>query len=139
VPRCRDELVGHIRRNEEAEGLFNEITKFIQLYSLQERVWFPLFDAALGLKVSNARYRKDAEITEFTASRDLKKLCELQLLVPHGERKMRTYTAAKILSDSWQRVRIKRAVEDPYEVVQRRLKRAAEETLAKETPRLPGL
>ena len=39
---------------------------------------------------------------------------------------MRNYTAAKILSEAWQRVRIKRAVEDPYEVVQRRLKRAAE-------------
>jgi hypothetical protein len=52
---------------------------------------------------------------------------------------MRNYTAAKILSEAWQRVRIKRAVEDPYEVVQRRLKRAAEEILAKETPRLAGL
>jgi hypothetical protein len=52
---------------------------------------------------------------------------------------MRNYTAAKILSEAWQRVRIKRAVEDPYEVVQRRLKRAAEEILAKDTPRLAGL
>lgn len=128
-----------IRRNEEAEGLFNEITKFIQLYSLQERVWMPLFDAALGIRVSNARYRKDSDITEFTASRDLKKLCEYELLVPHGERKMRTYTASKILSEAWQKVRIKRSVEDPYEVVQRRLKRTAAEALAKETPRLPGL
>lgn len=128
-----------IRRNEEAEALFNEITKFIQLYSLQERIWVALFDAALGLRVSNARYRKDADITEFTASRDLKKLCEVELLVPHGERKMRTYTAARILSEAWQRARIKRAVEDPYEVVQRKLKGAAEESLAKETPRLPGL
>jgi hypothetical protein len=99
----------------------------------------PLFGAALGLRVSNARYRKVSDITEFTASRDLKKLCEVELLLPHGERKMRTYMAAKILSEAWQRTRIKRAVEDPYEVVQRKLKRAADESLAKETPRLPGL
>ena len=128
-----------IRRNEEAEALFNEITKFIGLYSLQDRIWIALFDAALGLKVSNARYRKDADVSEFTASRDLKKLCEVQLLVPHGERKMRTYTAAKILSEAWQRIRINRPVEDPYEVVQRKLKRIAAESLAKETLRLPGL
>lgn len=128
-----------IRRNEEAEGLFNEIVKFIELYGLQERAWYPLFDAALGIRVSNARYRKDADITEFTASRDLKKLCEVELLVPHGERKMRTYTAAKILSEARQRIRIKREVLDPYEVVQRNLKRVATEALAKETPRLPGL
>jgi len=128
-----------IRRNEEAESLFNEIIKFIRLYSLQERVWMPLFDAALGLRVSNARYRKDADITEFTASRDLKKLCEVELLLPHGERKMRTYSAAKILSEVWQRARIKRVVEDPYEVVQRRFKKSAAENTAPETPRLPGL
>lgn len=128
-----------IRRNEEYEAIFNEITKFIQLYSLQERTWFALFDAAMGLRVTSARYRKDAEVSEFTSSRDLKKLCEVDLLIPHGERKMRYYTAAEILSDAWKRVRIKRPVEDPYEVVQRKLKRIAAEAAAKDKPRLPGL
>ncbi len=110
-----------IRRNEEADALFNEISNFIQLHSLQERVWVALFDAASGLRISNARYRKDADVTEYTASRDLKKLCEVELLVPHGERKARWYSAARTLSEAWQRVRIKRAVEDPYDVVRRRL------------------
>lgn len=128
-----------IRRNEEAEALFSDIMKLIDLYGLQERTWAALFDAAIGLRISNARYRKDAQITEYTASRDLKKLCEVELIVPHGEKKMRTYTAAKILADAWQRARIKRAIEDPYELVTRKLKGEAAETAAKEAPRLPGI
>ena len=128
-----------IRRNEEAEALFNEITKMIELHSLQERTWVALFDAALGLKVTNARYRKDTDVTEFTASRDLKKLCEVELLMPHGERKMRTYSAAPILSEAWRRGRITRSVDDPYELVQRRSRNADAERAAKLTPRLPGL
>jgi hypothetical protein len=106
---------------------------------LQERTWSALFDAALGIGVNNARYRKDAEITEFTASRDLKKLCEVELLTPHGERKMRTYTASKILSDVRGAIRMKRSVDDPYALAERRRKIAMVEAAMKETPRLPGL
>jgi hypothetical protein len=50
---------------------------------------------------------------------------------------MRSYSASKILSDTWQRVRIKRSVDDPYEPVQRKLGKAAAENAV--TPRLPGL
>ena len=48
-------------------------------------------------------------------------------------------TASKILSDTWQRVRIKRSVDDPFELVHRKFKKAAAEDAARETPRLPGL
>lgn len=111
----------------------------VEQHKLQERAWTPLFDAALRIRVTNARYRKDTEITEFTASRDLKKLCELELLVPHGERKMRYYTASPMLSGLRESIRLKRVFDDPYEVVQRRLRRVANEAAAKEMPRLPGL
>jgi Fic family protein len=125
-----------IRRSEEAEALYNEIVKLVQLYSLHERTWMPLFDAALGMKVTNPRYRKDVDISEFTAGRDLKKLCEVELLVPQGERKMRTYSAGKLLADLRKGLRISRVFDDPYELVQRRAKKAQ---AAKESPRLPGL
>lgn len=128
-----------IRRHEEAAALYGKIMTLVEQHKLQERAWTPLFDAALRIRVTNARYRKDTEITEFTASRDLKKLCELELLVPHGERKMRYYTASPMLSGLRESIRLKRVFDDPYEVVQRRLRRVANEAAAKEMPRLPGL
>lgn len=128
-----------VRRNEEAEALYNEVSKLVEEHRLQERAWMPLFDAALGFRVTNSRYRSDTEITEFTASRDLKKFCDLDLLIPHGERRARTYTAAKVLSDIRARTRIRRSIDNPYDVAARRLKRAADQAISKETPRLPGL
>lgn len=125
-----------IRRNEEAEALYNEIVKLMQLYSLNERVWLPLFDAALGMRVTNPRYRKDAEISEFTAGRDLKKLCEVELLVPEGERKMRTYGPSKMLLDVRKSIRLKKIVDDPYELIQRRPRRLLTDAAQAE---LPGL
>jgi len=125
-----------IRRNEEAEALYNEIVKLMQLYSLNERVWLPLFDAALGMRVTNPRYRKDAEISEFTAGRDLKKLCEVELLVPEGERKMRTYGPSKLLLDARKSIRLKKVVDDPYELIQRRPRKIIDD---KSQPQLPGL
>src|SRR5262249_25280129 len=95
-----------IRRVQEADSLYKKIEEMIAQSKLQDRMWFPLFDAALGFRVTNSRYRKDAEITEITASRDLKRLCELGLLIPHGERKMRTYTAAPVLKQARDSIRV---------------------------------
>jgi len=50
---------------------------------------------------------------------------------------MRSYSASKILSDTGQWGRIKRSLDDPYELVGRKLRKAAAENVA--TPRLPGL
>jgi len=47
------------------------------------------FDAALGLRLTNGRYRAETELTEFGASRDLRRLCEVGLLDPKGERRGR--------------------------------------------------
>jgi Fic family protein len=125
-----------IRRVEEADGLYNKVTDLIKKHGLPERMWFPMFEAALGIGMTNSRYRKNSEteLTEFTASRDLKRLCEVGLLLPHGERKMRTYSAAPILTQARAAVRIKRVVDDPYEVIKRRFKKRS----AGESPRLPG-
>ncbi len=128
-----------IRRMQEADDLYNRVMAIIKAKSLNERMWMPMFDAALGFRVTNARYRKDNDISDITASRDLKKLCDVEILVPHGERKMRTYSAAPVLLEARKAVRIMRIVDDPYEVIQRRRKLIATVENIKETPRLPGL
>lgn len=122
------------RRNEDGERLYDAIMKLIELERLPDRSWMPLFDAALGLKVTNSRYRNDAEITDFTASRDLKRLSECGLLQPHGEKRARTYSATKVIKDVVLATRIKRPIDDPYKIIARR-----KGTPSQDEWRLPGL
>ena len=56
-----------------------------------------LGEAALGLKIRNATYRKSADISENLASRDLKVLTDAGLLVPHGEKRGRYYVSSESL------------------------------------------
>jgi hypothetical protein len=72
-----------------------------------------LLDSNLGLRVTNARYRKDAEITDHTASRDLKRLSECGLLVPVGEKRARIYRPSKPILELRRPTRIRRPLEDP--------------------------
>ena len=81
------------RRHDPAQrgggAVFGGVEKLIAAHRLPERAWCALFDAALGIAVTNARYRKDADITDFTASRDLKRMSEAGLLDPRGEKRAR--------------------------------------------------
>lgn len=120
-----------IRRNEEYEKLFEGIQAIIEREKLPDRVAMPLFDAALGLRLTNSRYRTETELTEFGASRDLKRLSEAGLLDPKGERRGRIYFAAKPLVDLRNSVRRRMPLSDPYDLVAQR-RQAAQE------PRLPG-
>jgi Fic family protein len=108
-----------IRRNEEAGRLFGVIEKLIAAHRLPERAWAALFDAALGIGVTNARYRKDADVNDFTASRDLKRMSEAGLLDPRGEKRARAYVAAAPLIEARRQSRIQRALENPYAIVGR--------------------
>jgi Fic family protein len=61
---------------------------------LPERMIYPLVDAAIGLKVRNASYRRIAEISDNLASRDLKSLVKEQLLIANGQNRGRSYESA---------------------------------------------
>jgi Fic family protein len=108
-----------VRRNDEAGQLFAGIEKLIAAHRLPERAWCALFDAAFGIPVTNARYRKDADVTDFTASRDLKRMSETGLIDPKGEKRARSYVAAAPLAEARRQSRIQRPLENPYEVVRR--------------------
>ncbi|MGE0863315.1 MAG: Fic family protein [Vicinamibacterales bacterium] len=64
---------------------------------LPDRMLLALSDAAIGYRVRNALYRKAADLSELTASRDLKALVDHKLLTPHGERRGRFYKAAPLV------------------------------------------
>ena len=124
-----------IRRNEEYSRLFERVAALIEQTGLPERAGVPLLDAALGFRLTNARYRADAEVSELVASRDLKRICDAGLLDAIGERRGRTYRASEALTTIRAETRLPRPMEDPYQIVERRLLQAA----ADATPRLPGL
>ncbi len=90
----------------------------------------PLFNAALGIRVTNSRYQKETEKSSYVAGRDLKILTDSELLVPHGERRGRYYTAGTELREARQKARRDRTVLDPYELL---------EISGAEPPPLPGL
>jgi Fic family protein len=86
-----------LRRTRAYERVWMECENIARKHSLPDRAIIPLFDATFGNKVRNALYRKDADISENLASRDLKLLVDLGLLVARGERRGRIYVAAQEL------------------------------------------
>ena len=87
-----------LRRVRESEKMWVELERIVDRSGLPERTINILFDASLHLRVRNSTYRaglREAgeEITEQTASRDLRQLVDLGLLVSTGERRGRYYVA----------------------------------------------
>ena len=74
----------------------------------------PLFNAALGIRITNSRYQNETDESAHVAGRDLKRLTDMEILVPHGEKRGRYYTAGKELKEARQRARRDRTVLDPY-------------------------
>ena len=119
-----------IRRHEEYEALFDRIERIIERQRLNQRAAVPLFNAALGMTVTNARYQKETEESSHVAGRDLKILTDLALLVPHGAKRGRYYMAGRELVEARARARRPRTVLDPYRLP---------DVAADAGPRLPGL
>ena len=88
-----------LRRVRESEKTWIELERIAAGTKLPPRTIYALFDASLGFRIRNSTYRgvlRDTgeEITEQTATRDLKQLVECGLLEPDGERRGRHYIAA---------------------------------------------
>ena len=117
-----------IRRNDEYERLYERISEIALRKALPERSSLALFDAALGFRLTNKRYRTDTDLSEVSASRDLKKLCDIGLLEPQGEKRGRFYRPGRELTEARRTTRSPRLLSDPYELVKPILQ-----------PKLPGL
>ncbi len=109
-PWIRFTLLAHLRqartmlqRVRESERMWLELENLVRDLKLPERSVMALFDAMIGLRVRNATYRAyfedgPEEITEATASRDLQKLVQADLIAPRGERRGRHYVARPALA-----------------------------------------
>ncbi len=108
----------HLRRIEEAEGLWSACTSLVLAHSLPERCAAALYDAAFGLRLRNATYRSlveqstGEEISALTASRDLGALVQSDLLLPVGERRARHYRGSPGVKNLRERIRATRPPRD---------------------------
>lgn len=124
-----------IRRNEEYGVIFEKIRELVTRHKLPERMEIPLFDVCLGMRMTNSRYRVETNVTEYVASRDLKRLSELGLLDPQGEARGRWYGPSPTLEGIWRTSRISRVLEDPYQVAAAMIDAGHKG----DQPRLPGV
>ena len=112
-----------LRRVRESERLWVELEAQIKRHGLPERTLTVLFDAASNLRVRNSTYRAglaDAgeEITEQTASRDLRDLVATGLLVSRGQARGRYYVPGRELAEIRAKIRTGRDARDdsdPFE------------------------
>lgn len=111
-PWIRFTLTAHLRqahtmliRVRETERLWSELDIVRSRLDLPERTMVLLFDAAMGMRVRNATYRAGLEesgedtISEQTASRDLQRLVQAELLVARGQKRGRLYAGTSALTD----------------------------------------
>jgi Fic family protein len=105
-----------LRRTRETERMWAELEREVTRRRLPERVIFALADATTGLAVRSSTYRSAAEVSAQVASRDLKLLVDQKLLLPHGEKRGRSYVASERLREIRGRTREARIeLKDPFQ------------------------
>ncbi|WP_395825396.1 Fic family protein [Elstera sp.] len=103
-----------LRRNAHMGQVWARVSQLVAAHKLPERTESALVEAAFGYTLRNHRYRVENEISDVVASRDLKRLCDLDLLIPKGEKRGRTYVAAPALRALWSDTLHRRRSDDPY-------------------------
>jgi Fic family protein len=124
LPWVRFCLVAHyqqaatiMKRNVVIGRMWAEIEKLRKEHGLPERTEVVMMDAAFNYKVRNLRYRQENEISDVVASRDLKRMCDIGLLMPVGEKRGRHYEAADPLKKIREQCADKTRAPNPYDLV----------------------
>ena len=111
------------RRLTEANDTWKALDVLSQTHGLPERTAAEMYDATLGFRIRRATYVKRASIEERTASRDLARLVELELLSAVGQTKGRHYVAGPTLRTiRADVVRSRPTINDPYPWMAARLR-----------------
>lgn len=114
-----------VRRIQETERLYVSCCDLAEKRGLPERSAGALAEAALGFRLRNPSYRSVMEVTfgeeisDLTASRDLRAIVEAGLFEAIGRSRGRYYVAKPILKDEYRRIREDRApreVDDPFQI-----------------------
>jgi Fic family protein len=120
-PWIRFNLVAHFRqaswllqRSRISQRVWTEIEHVIQMKGAPERSITALFDAASGYRIKRTHYMNSTGVSDQVASRDLKILVDLGLLVAEGETRGRIYDASPGLRDIYLRNYESRSNADPF-------------------------
>jgi Fic family protein len=114
------------RRRAEIEELWNGCVALADRRGLPERCAAALVDTAYGLRIRRRSYQvageemTGEEISNQSASRDLKAMVDLGLLLPVGERRARYYLGGDEARSLRREIRAKRpteATDDPFRIV----------------------
>jgi Fic family protein len=124
LPWVRFCLIAHyqqaatlMKRNAVIGRMFAEVEKLRREHGLPERTELVMMDAAFNYKVRNGRYRQENNISDVVASRDLKRLTDLGLLMPVGEKRGRYYVAAKPLKEMRAHCTDDTRAANPYDMI----------------------
>lgn len=106
-----------LRRIRDSESVWIRLNALTQTHRLPDRVIAALYDAIYGLRVRNSVYRAslsgtEDEISDQVAGKDLKALATAGLLIPHGERRGRYYSAGLELIKMRSEMKLSRAPKD---------------------------
>jgi Fic family protein len=116
------QAVSVLRRAHESEAIWVAIEELRTEKGLPERSIGSLFDATIGLRIRNASYRKDVElveqeeITNQTATNDLKRMVNAGLLIQKGSKRGTSYIGSPDLELIRHRVRADRQPIDDSEL-----------------------
>lgn len=117
-----------LQRRKEIEAVWLACHDLTERHGLAERCTAALTDAAYGFRVRRGNYQSAVdtawgeEISDVTASRDLKAMVQKGILVPVGEHRNRHYLPSKELAGIHERIRSQRPPReelDPFEMVRR--------------------
>jgi Fic family protein len=103
-----------LRRMREAERTWTALEAQVTALGLPERMVSALWDAAQGFRVRNGTYRAAADISEQSASKDLRALVEAGLLEAHGAKRGRFYVAVSKILEVQRVTAEDRVIPDPY-------------------------
>jgi Fic family protein len=112
-----------LRRIDETQALWDRCEQLMRAHHLPDRTVGALFDASRGWRLRRSLYVKTVksamgeEISDDTATRDLRALVDAGMLVAVGERRGRQYEPSEDLRDAWRAVRSQRPARpdaDPY-------------------------
>jgi Fic family protein len=130
LPWVRLCLKGHyqqataaLRRCEEYCETYDRVHAVAVREKLPERMRPTMFDVCLGSRMTNSRYRAKTRVSEFLASRDLRRLADLGLFEAEGANRGRSYAAGGELRQIRQATRTRKKDADPYEIVAEALAR----------------
>ncbi|MFI5382565.1 MAG: Fic family protein [Tepidisphaerales bacterium] len=88
-----------LKNTREQEQIWTALEGLASADRLPERMLPALFDATMHWGLSNATYRRAAEVSDAVATRDLNVLVKKGLLEPVGEKRGRTYLSGRKLTE----------------------------------------